>query len=130
MPTPTSQGSTVSWGGTPLGLITAVRVTPATAHFEEVTNVESTVWGVGGNARTVREFDCVSVEPGTIDVSVYGAPTYAVDETGEKKELVVTLSNGSISGEAFLESFEVSASVGEFLVGSARFRFSGSDAVS
>lgn len=125
MPTPTSQGSTVSWGASPIGLVTSIRANPATAVFEDATNVTSTVWGEGVEARIVRQSHCVAVDPGTVEVGLFGVPPFALADIGGKAVLSISLDGDGLSEYAFLESFDVSATVGEFLVGTARFRFSG-----
>lgn len=122
MSTPTSQGASVSWGGTPIGYLTNVRASPATAIFEDATNVTSTVLGTGNKARIVRQWHCVAVEPGTVEVDLYGVPNYAIADTGDRRSLAVAFDDGSFTADAYLESFNASASVGQFLVGTARFR--------
>lgn len=122
MPTPTSQGATVSWGGSAIGLLTNVRFNSSQAQFENITNQGSPVVGAGDNLRVRREYDCIEVDPGSVDISLFGVPPYSLDDSGERQSLVVTLDGGSFTRDAFLESFEASASVGAFLVGTARFR--------
>ena len=125
MPVPVSQGSTVSFGGVPIGLLTSIRVSPAQAVIEDATNVTSPVWGAGGSARVVRQYQCVAVDPGTVEVGIYGAPQFVLLDIGATGSLAVDVEGGGITAEAVLESFDVTATVGETLVGSARFRFTG-----
>lgn len=122
MPTPTSQGATVSWGGSAIGLLTNVRFNSPQAQFENITNQDSPVVGTGDNSRVRREYDCIEIEPGSVDISLFGVPPYSLDDSGERQSLVVTLDGGPFTRDAFLESFDASASVGAFLVGTARFR--------
>lgn len=124
---PSSQGSTVTFASEPLGSLTGWRINPAVAQFEESTHVNSTIWGTGAAARVLREYTCSAVEPGGADVRLYGCPPFLWTDTGTKGTLVITFDGGSFSIDAFLESFEVTASVGEMLVGTASFRFSGQD---
>jgi hypothetical protein len=125
MPTPTSQGSTVTFGGTPIGRLTSFRVTPATAVVEDVTNVGSDVIGAGATARVLREIACTGVEPGGVDITLFGCPPFVSDDTGLEAYLIVTFDGGGFENYAILESFEVTGNVGQFLTGAARFRFMG-----
>lgn len=125
MPTPSSQGSSVTFNGVPLGRVTNWRASPGSASYVEKTHVGSQILGSGANSRIVREYDCVSVEPGSVDVTLFGCPPYAAADTGLKATLIVSFDGGSLTAEAFLDTFEVTAQVGQFLVGRANFRFTG-----
>lgn len=125
MPTPTSQGATVTFGETLIGRLTSFRVTPATAVIEDVTNVGSDVLGSGETARVVREIACTGVEPGGVDVTLFGCPPFIPEDTGHLAVLAVSFDGGTIGNWAILESFEVTGNVGQFLTGAARFRFMG-----
>ena len=125
MPTPTSQGATVSFNGAPIGRLTGFRVTQATAQFEDVTSVLSDVVGTGWDARIIREITCTALEPGGCDLTLFGCPAYVLEDIGLQRVLSINFDGGAIEGWAFLESFEVTGNVGQFLTGAARFRFSG-----
>lgn len=125
MPTPTSQGSTVTFGGTPIGRLTSFRITPATAVIEDVTNVGSDVIGSGNTARVLREIACTGIEPGGVDITLFGCPPFLSENTGIEGLLLVAFVGGGFAGYAILESFEVTGNVGQFLTGTARFRFMG-----
>ena len=124
-PPPSSQGSYVTFAGTPIGRVTNWRVTPGTAQFTNVTNVGSLVIGTGVNARVVNQYECLGIEPGGADVRLRDCPPFLVDASGMRGVLVVGFATGSFTFDAFLETFDVAGNVGEFLVGTARFRFSG-----
>lgn len=124
MPTPTSQGATVSWGG-PIGSLTSIKLTSGQAKFEDSTGLDAQTYGSGETTRVVRQYDCTEVEPGGADVALRGVPPYVLSDIGDHQTLSITLDGGGISVDAYLESFDVTASVGEFLVGTARFRFTG-----
>lgn len=126
MSTPSSQGSSVAFNGVMLGRVTNWKASSSTAQFEEYTNVASPVRGTGANARVVKQYLCTSIEPGSVDVQLYGCPPYTDAMIGESGTVSVTFSGGGLSFNAYLEMFDVTGSVGEFLVGTARFRFSGS----
>jgi hypothetical protein len=115
----------VSFAGQALGRLTGWKITPGTAQFEEYTSVASTVIGTGQDARVVRQHVCTSIDPGGVDVNLFGCPPYTAGGIGSRGTLAVTFAGGSISLEAYLETFDVTGQVGEFLTGTARFKFSG-----
>lgn len=117
MPVPTAQGSTVSFDGTELGDLLAIRVSGPTANAEDVTSLESTISG----SAVAKERDVVALEPGSVSVTFLGLPaTTAVGTTGE---LVVTIAGETVlSGEAYLAGYDVDASVGELVRGTATFQ--------
>lgn len=125
MPTPTSQGSIVTFNGNLLGRLTNWRVQPGTAQFAEWTNVGSTVIGTGIHARVVKQYFCEAIEPGGVTITMFGVPPGTHYTIGQVGTLSVEFDGGGISLEAYVETFDVSASVGEFLVGTASFKFSG-----
>jgi len=125
MSTPTSQGSSVSFGNVPLGRVTSFRASGGSAVYQEVTNVTSTVLGADGDSRVVKQYTCTAVEPGIVEIGCYGAPPYVFDSRGTRGEVAVAWSGGGLSADAYLDDFEVAGQVGEFLVGTARFRLSG-----
>lgn len=124
-PPPSSQGSTVSFAGIPMGRLTSWRIVGGTARFQETTSMVSPVIGSGGDARVVAQWDCTSVDPGGVDIQVRDCPPFDAVDIGARGTVVVTFATGSVSFDAFLETFDVSGNVGEFLRGTARFRFSG-----
>ena len=69
--------------------------------------------------------ECLGIEPGGADVRLRDCPPFLVDAAGMRGVLVVGFATGSFTFDAFLETFDVAGNVGEFLVGTARFRFSG-----
>ena len=125
MPTPFSHGSTCSFNGIALGRVTRWRSSPGSAVYAEKTNVTSTVVGTGANARIVKSYDCVAIDPGSVDVTLFGCPPYTSVDVGFKATVYVTFDGGSLSKEAYLETFEVTGQVGQFLVGQATFKLTG-----
>jgi hypothetical protein len=125
MPTPTSQGAFVSIGGSPIGRLTGFRVSPGTAQFEDVTSVGSDVIGSGWDARVLREIACTGIEPGTVEVNLFGCPPFVNFDIGVAGPVVISFDGGGFEFQAHLETFEVTGSVGQFLTGSARFRIAG-----
>lgn len=127
MPTPSSQGATVSFNGTPIGKLTGIQFRSNDAKFEDWTNKTSFVLfnnGTGGT-RVLKRMVCVAIEPGGVDIKLFGCPPFVAYDSGAKGVLTFAFSGGAVTSNAFLQRYEVTASVGEFLVGSASFQFSG-----
>lgn len=121
---PSSQGSTVSFGGSEVGDLIAIRVTGASANGTDVTTMESAMSGSGSAACIAKELDVLAIEPGSVSVTFFGAGPSA--DVGDKAELSVNIGGTVvISGEAFLSSYDVEASVGEVVRGSATFQLTG-----
>lgn len=121
---PSAQGSTISFGGTPLGSLIAIRVTGESANTTDITSLESVLSGSGSSNFMFRQMDCLAVDPGTVSVTFWG--TIQGVEVGDRGELSVTIAGSTvISGDAFLASFEVEASVGALVQGSAVFQLTG-----
>jgi hypothetical protein len=125
MATPTSQGSTVSFRGVEVGRLRSWKLQPGSATFEESTNVLSPVIGSGQDARVVKQYTCTAIDPGGVDLTVWGVPPFSDTDIGSRGTLSVVFDGGSLSREAYLETFDGSGNVGEFISGSARFKFSG-----
>lgn len=125
MPTPTSQGSTCIFNGALLGTVTRFRASPAAAVYLERTNITSTVIGTGAASRVLKTYDCVAVDPGTLEVTLWGGPPYGYSDVGLRATATFTWDGGSISLPAYLDSLEVVGQVGQFLVGQAVFRLTG-----
>lgn len=123
---PSSQGAAVAFNGVPIGYLTQVTVSGGTANLTEVTNVTSPVYGFGRYSRVCRQYDCVSIDPGSVSVTLLGASPYAPGDIGGKGPLVFSASaGGAFFPEAVLETYDVSASVGELLTATATFRVTG-----
>jgi hypothetical protein len=127
MPAPVSQGSTVSFAGTPIGELVGWNLVPATAVTTEITSTDSVYRGSGGLSRVVKEYDCTTVDPGTVSVRLLGCPPYQVEDIGLRGTLVVDFDGGALSAEAILMDFEVEGSVGDLLRGTAKFQFTGAE---
>lgn len=120
MPIATSQGSTVSFDGSSLGSLVAIRATSPTASGEDITTMESAMDG----GLVVRELDALSLEPGSLVVTFLGPP--ATTAIGSKGELSVEIGGDIVlSGEAFLARYEVEAAVGDVVRSSATFQLTG-----
>lgn len=121
---PSAQGSTVSFGGGELGMLLSIRVAGAGAASVDVTSMQSSVAGTGSGAVIAKELDVLAIDPGSVSVTFFGAGPNA--EVGEKGALSVNVGGSTvISGEAFLSSYEVEATVGDLVRGSATFLLTG-----
>ena len=123
-PPDSAQGSTVSFNGSPIGKLRGWRFTPRSAVLENVTGDAATLLGTGDETRVVKQFECLAVDPGSADVTLYGV-AFSKDDVGSKGDLVFTFTGGSLTLEAVLENYEGSGQVGGFIEGSATFRFTG-----
>jgi hypothetical protein len=114
----------VSFNGVDLGRLTRFRCAPGSAVYVESTNVTSTVLGSGDETRVVKSYDCVAVEPGSVEIGVFGCPPYGPADIGTRATVSVDGDGFSFSAQAYLDSFDVTGQVGEFLTGQAVFRIS------
>lgn len=122
-----SQGSTVSFNGQNIGQLTGWTVSPGRASVQDVSSDASSVIGSGSEARLIRQHECFSIEPGRATYTLLGPPPHVGNDIGKKAELSVSYSGGFVTATAFLESFEITGSVGELLRGSATFILTGDD---
>lgn len=123
-PAPSSQGSTVSFDGQAIGLLLAIRVTGGSAASTDVTTMDSTLVGTGAASHVLREYDVTVVDSGSVSITFFGVGPTA--EVGDRGELSVSIGGSTvISGDAFLASYDVEASVGELVRGSATFQLTG-----
>lgn len=120
------QGSSVTFGGVPIGYLTGFDWESKAGELHEVTNVQSSVVGTGANARVVREYDCTAVEPPTISFSFWGPPSFAATDAGLKAQIVFDSPGSTLVGDAILVSFSHQGRVGEWTTGTATFQLTGS----
>jgi hypothetical protein len=115
-----SHPSTVTFAGLSGGLL-GFTMSPGAAGIQDVTSHSSSV--VGG--RVVRDYVCTSIDSGTATVRLLGDPGFARDDIGTEGPLSVETPAGSLSAKAILRSFDVEASVGELVRGTAEFTLIG-----
>ncbi len=120
-----SQGSTVSFKGLALGSLLGWDVTPAAASTTDCTSLDSVLLGSGIEARIVKSVDCCAVDPGTASVTFLGSNGFITNNVGEVGELAIESDAGSLALEAILQSFQITAAVGELIKGTATFQFTG-----
>jgi hypothetical protein len=125
VPPPSAQGSTVSFNGSAIGSLKFWQVTPRTATFEDITTGTSTKLGTGAASRIVQELACLMVAPGSAQLTLWGMPPFSPTSVGSSGTLTITFSTGSVSLPAILEDYGGSGRVGQYIDGTAKFRFTG-----
>ena len=121
-----SQGTTVSWGGARLGMLTSVQVRAGRSQLVDVTSVNATILGSGENSRVLREVEVASVEPASVSLTAYSTGvSVSQNDRGDVRMLSVSGNGWSYSGDAILMDYNVSANVGGFVTVSMEFQFTG-----
>jgi hypothetical protein len=113
--------STVSFGGS-VGGVLSFSFSPGTAGIQDVTSHSSQL--VQG--KIVRDYVCTSIDSGTATVRILGSTGFSRLDIGMESTLSVSTPGGSLSATAILRSFELEATVGELVRGSAEFTITGS----
>ena len=121
-----AQGTTASWGGDNLGMLTSVQVRAGRAQLVDVTSVNATVVGEGANSRVLREVGVASVEPSSISLTAYSTGiSVSQNDRGDTRMLNVTGNGWFYSGNAILMDYNLAANVGGFVTISMEFQFTG-----
>ena len=121
-----AQGTTVSWGGDNLGMLTSVQVRAGRSQLVDVTSVNATVIGSGTSSRVLREVGVASVEPASISLTAYSTGiSVNQNDRGDIRMLNVTGNGWSYYGNAILMDYNLTASVGGFVTISMEFQFTG-----
>ena len=121
-----AQGTTVSWGGDNLGMLTSVQVRAGRSQLVDVTSVNATVIGSGTNSRVLREVGVASVEPDSISLTAYSTGiSVNQNDRGDIRMLNVTGDGWSYYGNAILMDYNLTANVGGFVTISMEFQFTG-----
>ncbi|MBT4886041.1 MAG: hypothetical protein HON07_02375 [Planctomycetaceae bacterium] len=121
-----AQGTTVSWGGDDLGMLTSVQVRAGRSQLVDVTSVNATVIGSGTSSRVLREVGVASVEPASISLIAYSTGiSVNQNDRGDIRMLNVTGNGWSYSGNAILMDYNLTANVGGFVTISMEFQFTG-----
>jgi len=121
-----AQGTTVSWGGDNLGMLTSVQVRAGRSQLVDVTSVNATVIGSGTSSRVLREVGVASVEPASISLTAYSTGiSVNQNDRGDIRMLNVTGNGWSYYGNAILMDYNLAANVGGFVTISMEFQFTG-----
>lgn len=120
----TSQGSTLSFNGFSGSLLT-VSYSGGSANATDIGGL--TTRSDGGDPFVVSRLDVTSVSPGSVSVTFFGSGGGL--RVGAIGSLSIRVGGGGsgrgFSGEAFVSDYQVEASVGEFVRGSATFTMTG-----
>jgi hypothetical protein len=121
-----AQGTTVSWGGDNLGMLTSVQVRAGRSQLVDVTSVNATVLGTGEKSRVLREVQVASVEPASVSLTAYspGIPV-SQDDRGDTRMLDIQGDGWFYNGNAILMDYNLVANVGGFVTISMEFQFTG-----
>jgi hypothetical protein len=123
---PDSQGATLSFDGTVLGILRGVSPSFSAGNIHEVTSMRSPVLGAGQNARVLKQFNCTSVDTGSVTARFIGLPGFSRNDIGGPGTLTLTWpSGGTLSAAAVLEQLDAELTTGELVQWVARFKFTG-----
>ena len=115
----------VSFDGVDIGYLTGFDTESKAGEVQEVTGVNSPVYGEGANARVLRQYDATSIEPPTLSFTFWGPPSFQSTDAGLKAEIVFDSPGSTISGEAILVSFSHAGRAGQWSTGTATFQLTG-----
>jgi hypothetical protein len=122
---PDSQGATLYFNGLELGVLQDVSPAFAAGSVHEVTSLRSPVIGEGQNARVIKQYNCTSIEPGTMQCRFLGTAGLQRNDVGGSGTLVLSWPGGQISGEAFCSDLQPTLTVGQLQQWTATFTFTG-----
>lgn len=125
---PDSQGAALSFRGTYLGVLQGFTPSFTAGNVHEVTSMRSPVVGSGQNARVLKQYNCTSIEPGTVTARFIGSPDLSRADIGGPGTLVATWGSKTLSGQAFCSSLDAELTKGELIQWAAVFQFSGFEA--
>lgn len=120
-----SQESTVTFNGEALGKLTGWNLTAGAAVMSDATSVESQVIGEGDQTRILKEVHCVAIDPGRLQVRLFGCPPFMISDIGTRATLEVEFEGGSLTCQAILDTFDVEAVPGDLLKGQVSFYLTG-----
>ena len=120
-----SHDTFVSFNGVDIGYLTGYDFDVKAGQLVDRTSAASRVVGTGANARVVKEYDCTSVEPGTLSFAFWGPPSFSMDDAGMKATIEFETPGASLSGPAILMSFSHAGRSGQWSTGVATFQLTG-----
>lgn len=125
---PDSQGATLYFNGIQLGVLQGTSPAFAAGGVQEVTSMRSPVLGSGQSARVLKQYNCTSIEPGTMQCKFLGSADLARNDVGGPGTLVFSWPDGQISGQAFCSDLQAEFTVGQLRQWTATFQFTGFNA--
>lgn len=121
-----AQGTTASWGGDNLGMLTSVQVRAGRSELIDVTSVDATVLGSGTSSRVLRQVEVASVEPASVSLTAYSSGiSVSQNDRGDTRMLSLRGDGWNYNGNAILMDYNLTANVGGFVTITMEFQFTG-----
>lgn len=120
-----SQGTSVSFNGVNLGRLVGFDSTADAGQLADVTSAASTTYGSGAGRRVVTSYDCTTIDPPTLTLSIFGPPHYSAADVGLKATLAFSAPGNSRSGTAILVGISHRGRRGEYAESTATFQWVG-----
>jgi hypothetical protein len=120
-----SQGSSASFAGTPLGKVTGIGQKFATAGGVDFTNTASIVIGSGANTRVIRRSEPAMVEAGEVSVKILGLPPFSRADIGLIGTLSITVGGVNLAKTAYLADVDSQGAVGQLVESTLVFNLTG-----
>lgn len=121
----TSQGTTVSFDGEPIGRLISFDSGAEIGQLDDVTGDDASLVGSGADARIVRQYDCTEIEPPKLSFKFWGASPFTKDDIGRQGTLSFDAPGDSISGTAILLRWKYAGAAGVYAQGSCEFQLIG-----
>lgn len=118
-------GTVVYFDGVEIGYLTGYDIDAQAGQLSDSTDSTATVIGTGTDARVLKKYSATVIEPPSISMSFFGAPSFTVYDVGHVATLEFTSDGFSISGEAVLTGWNHGGRVGQYTTGSASFQLTG-----
>lgn len=115
-----SHPTTVTFPGLTGGVI-SVSFSAGSAGVQDVTSFAS----AASEGRVIRDYVSTSIDSGTASIRLIGSVGFTRSDLGKTGTLSITTPAGSFSSEAILTAWDVEASVGDLIKGSANFTLIG-----
>lgn len=122
---PDAQGATVTFDGKTLGVLRSLSPVFSAGTVHEVTSHASPLTGSGQNARLLKQYNCTSIEPGTLQCRFLGTPDLARNDIGGPQMLSFSWSGGTVSGQAICTELQAEIAYGDLVQWAATFQFTG-----
>lgn len=124
---PDGHGATLYFRGVALGPVQSVTPNFTAGNVQDFTSHRSSVIGAGQNARVLRQYNCTSIEPGTMQCKFLGSASLSRNDVGGPGTLSFSWPGAELSGQAFCSDLQADFAVGQLVQWSATFQFTGFD---
>lgn len=113
------------FGGVVLGRLVGFDSSAEAGQLADVTSAGSALVGSGAGCRVVTSYDCTTIDPPTLTLSIFGPPHYSAADVGMKATLAFFAPGNSRSGVAILVGISHTGRRGEYAESTARFQWVG-----